>query len=77
MFHETCCLTQLSDVELSDIAWKDDGAGEKWCVRSPVVQSEALMLAHLGGSFPRDLHSAAVQHFSEERRRSWHWNATK
>lgn len=68
-------LTELSDVVLSDVAKKVDGTNEQWCVCSPVVESEALMLAHLGGRFPRYLYNAAVQHFGEKGRRSGNCNA--
>lgn len=67
-------LTQLSDVVLGDIAGEGDGAGEQRCVGSSVVQSEALMWAHLGGRLPRCLDKAAIHYLGVEGRRRWHCN---
>lgn len=62
-------LTQLSDVVLADVAGEGDWTGELRRVGSSVVQPEALMLAHLGGGFPRRLYNRAVHHLGVERRR--------
>lgn len=68
------CLTQLSDVVLRYVAREGDGTSEQWCVGSSVIQSEALMLAHLGGRLPCCLDNATVHHFCVEGRRRGHCN---
>lgn len=64
----------MSDVVLGDVAREGDGPSEQWCVRSPVIQSEALRLAHLGGRLPCCLYNTTVDHLCVEGRRSWHCN---
>ncbi len=68
------CLTQLSDVVLGDVAREGDWTSEQWCVGSSVIQPEALMLAHLGGRFPRCLYNTAVHHLGVEGGRRGHCN---
>lgn len=70
----TKSLTQLSDVVLGDVAREGNGTSEQWCVGSPVIQPEALMLAHLEGRLPRCLYNTAVQHLGVEGRRCRHCN---
>lgn len=47
-------------------------------VRDPAVgQSEALSSACFAGELPEDLHTAGVQHLSEECGSSWHCTDTQ
>lgn len=60
------CLTQLSDVVLGDVAGEGEWSGEEGGVDPPVVQPEALMLAHLRGWLPHRLHHTAAHQFNEQ-----------
>lgn len=71
---KTTGLTKLGNVVLGNVVREGDRSNKKRCVCSPVVESEALMLAHLGGGFPRYLNNAAIQHFGEDRRSSRYYN---
>lgn len=67
----------MSDVVLGGVAREGDGTSEQRCVGSPVIQFEALRLAHLGGGLPYCLYNTPIYHLCVERRRRWYCNNTK
>lgn len=70
-------LTQISDDVGIDVTGQlnlplEGGVGDP-----AVGQSEALSSASFTGELPEDLHTAGVQHLSEECGRSWHCTDTQ